>query len=1106
MKTFVISILILQLTLNSIFSGQFLESAKAADSYGEILPAPDETLPPIKSSVLLTEQYHYVYQPSPDGNVDEVAKRILLSQIETANPSVNVNDFFHEVRVVYDSNLKTLSFQKIIFDKKLKRDRITNAHVFENVDMASNVAINGGEGYFEESGFIRAFLVPHLKASFCKKPLVTPVVFPQHTQGLRVTKIEFQSPELVPDDRYYAAADGELKFTFSDRTTDYAPRNEGIRNLASGLLATLFLVQIKNPELDQMKPIQKILQQNAAYLSRYMEVNRRLLESSSNDAVTHALRAVGQKLNFNEIAGLLEKDSSGKNEIDHLLDSPRNTYSYETWVKQYETISSEHQKDLAAGRPPRPWRQILVDETRRIDPELAALSAKAEAAQSKRMVDRIISTFNRAVTPRRLALTVSAIAALGVNYMFANAPVEWLFWVTTQVLNASTRVPVLNQITGPLVGSMSFFGDPPTKWALARLAFGASLIWAFNPLSYVLSKLDGIRKGSVQGARNVWAKIKNTDGVQAFFTLGTRAYGALNYPAPALVYNIARQKGLYDLMTDGNVEPLKFPAVFNSPFASNAQINKKYEKLNEQLNTDAAIRGRAALLAAAIVSEANSQNGNQIDIATLIMAAQGEPIPYFEDLMENAVKNSRWSEVTATVYRGLIGIGDTGGDIKQDELRRYLELYQGIADQFRHQSTRSLSYKLSNLYWRSKSVMSKKVLPFLLFEKQLYSVSRRYRKADVPPETKEIAKHAYDEDYRFSTYFYAGTDPKKFADIALGGIGAPEVIANQLSQVFIYGVQGAVDPPDVTIRLTNPFEPLSTQLYAGQGEHQESVKASLKNLVKQAANPKAPSYAGQHASVMQKLVEGFQVRFAADYLTRIGGVMIIAAMVGAERPLVETLWTTSLLSTYFLLAKVSFQVTNGTFVPGYATIWPYIQMAMTHLQGDAGKNVADLRLADHMMTTALDLNDYGMMRQAVDLLKTLYQRGGKPVPAQFNIPTDDYDFELAKQFHEDRLREAPVATRISQPIAKWFNRFGALSSTALFTSVSAVVYEFAKNPDASAEALLVRTLIWFGGTFLTMKAIQKTTPILLRPFRKKEKPNIPFKVNPDACGPTLTGN
>jgi hypothetical protein len=1096
-RTFLIWLLVVTLTVPP-FTIAHAQSIDPVSPTGNRHQIPPDLSPPIghvpgdvqpeTDKTLYLEQYHYIYSPGPNGT-DVVSKRISLAKIDTANPPVVINDFAKEVRIVQDPRTRTLSFQRFIYDSKLKRNRITDAHVFENLDIHSNIAVAGGdaEAYFEESGVVRSFLVRHVTSSFGGKLIVTPAVMPVHPEGLRVSKIEFQSPQLPPNASLNFAVDGELHLTYSDGSRDYARRSETLGNMAVGFTGVLARIQIANPDLDQMAPLQNVLQQNSADLAKFVEANRTLVDSPDNDAVVHALRGLGQKLNYHEIAKLLERDQNGQHEIDRFAQAPRNTYSYDTWARHYQIIIEEQQKDVAAGRTPRSWREILISQAKNVDPEVARLSVEVEQKHKGRIIDRIVTTFNRVATRKRLVITATLTAAVATNYAFNGAPTDWLLGAVSQSLEATTRLPLVNQITGPLSKSFSYFQDASTS-QMARLAFGTALIWSLNPLSYVVSKLRGIREGGWPGFTKTWERFKRTDGVQAFFEMGTRGYGLLNSPIQSPAFRAARQQGLYELMVDNNVDPIKHrnSGVFNSPFATQSQIDQKYQRLNGNLNTDASVRGRAALLAAAIVSEANARSGSPIDIATLIMASQGEQLAYFDDLMIDAVKNTRWTETTMSVYRGLTGIGDTGGSVKEEELQRYLEVYQKAANDFRKTSSNSMKLKFAALYRRSKNFMSKDVIPFILFGRQLYDVSRRYRNATVPNETKVIARHGYDEDYRFSTYFYAATDPSKFADIATAGIGAPEIVANQLSQVFIYGVQGAIDPPDVNRGLANPFEPISNQIYAGRGEHQEGVKASLRNLARKAVDPSTPSYAGQHASVMQKLVEGFQVRFAADYVTRIGGVFVIAYMVGSERPIAETLWSTALLSTYFLLAKVSFQVGNGGFIPGYATIWPYIQMAMTHIQGTAGKNASDLRLTDFLITTAIDLKDTDMMKRGVESLQALYRRGGKPIPQGFDIPAGQFTYELAQRFHEARLIDAPVATKISEPIAKWFNRFGALASTALFTSVSAIVYEFAKNPDASAEALLAKTLVWFGATVVTMKGIEYAAPKVLSLFQKEE--------------------
>jgi hypothetical protein len=1004
--------------------------------------------PMVESRDLHIHQYHYIYSPTKDGTADQVVKKISLSEINIENPVVLVRDPAKELRFVFDSTQNTLLIQRTVYDEGLKRFRVTDAHAFEQFHVTSNIAVNSNEIFFAEAKGVRAILMKHLKNSFCSKPLVTPVVLPPGPDDTPITGIEFQSREIEPDPVVWGPViDGDLRVQLSDGSVFIVKRSEVIRNLAVGLLGVLAQVQAANPDLAELKNYQKIFEQNAADLSTYVDMRERMLDGPYNDAVVYALRALGQKMRYEELGVLFEKDKNGRNAFDKLISAPRNVYSHESWTKSY--------------------RDILLSRAAGVDPTVAKLSAQAEDRFVHRVVTRIQDAFDRFATRKNLIITCGVLGAIAVNGVLANSPIHWMVAGITRILNWSTSVPVLGQVTDPIFKSLDFYSDPPSRWAIMRLAFGAALVWTMNPVSYGIAKMVSVVRG------------RGWSGVEAFFNYGTRAYGFLNYPLQKIVWEFLRQKNLYKALIGSNVDPFRHPKAFNFPFAEKKTIEARASQLNDELNSEAAVKGRASLLAAAIVSEMTHANGHPIDIATLLLATPGEQIGTFEYLMRDVRESKRWSDLTFRIYTGLVAIGDTGGRIDPSQLSGYISLYKKTAEELRGNQGENVQGRLRDLYRISKNMMSREILPFLLFGKQLYLVSQRYMRAGVHPQTAEIAKHMYNEDYRTSTYIYAATDPLKFADIAIGEIGAPEVITNQLSQVFIYGVQGAIDPPDPAEGMRNPF-PAASDKISEKGHKQQTVGEGLKDLLRKAFDPNEPSYLGQHLSVIKKNIEGFQVRFAADYFTRTAAAFMILHLSSASRPAGEIALATAITTTYFLIAKIAFQIGQKGLIPGYATVWPYIQMAMRHNQNTVAENLNLLKRADYLMAVATESGDHADLVQAVDNLKSLYRQGRLSLPDSYLKPSSEYTREDLTALQNYRLLHPPLSTRISEPLAKWLNRIGAIASTALYTSVSAVAIDMAVNPAINPAYILGRTLVWFGLTAAGLAAAKVVTTPALR--------------------------
>lgn len=1029
------------------------------------LTEPTETgsVPETRSRHLNPYQFHRVY-----GEDGRMIGEYDLARIDITNPGVELANPAKELHFVYSETRRELEIQRVVYDPRLKRERLTDGHVFKNITLTSNIIVDGAMGYFATADGLHSFLVKHLQASFGKKILVTPVVLVADP-STAMTGLRFFTQEVKPEPIHADFIDdGDLLITFASGRVERINRAETILNLGSNLMGMMAMVQAANPDMDGLELYQKIFAENAQDLAQFFEAQRALVDGPENDLVNHALRAWGQKLDYNELGLLFEKNSQGQNQFQSLSQAPRNRVSPQTWSRNYQIIQAGQADDIRADRAPRSWKQILIDHYtgKDVNAEEAKEAAKKAMSLRKKIFNRITAFWARHVTKTRLANTAIALTAVGVDQaFFGGAGAHWVFHGAVQMLNWSADVPLLGNLTGPIAKSIGFFTDASQRWGIARLVAGTAAVMALNPLSYGITKIIANR------AKKDWS------AVRAFFTYGTRAYAAINYPIQKLlVWDRLRQKGLYSAVVQNNVDPLKNGLVFNSPFASNEQIANRAERLNNSLEADAVRKGRALVLAAAIVSEAQSQNGNPIDIATLLLASESPsatPAQLMQQLGDVA-GNARWSDLTHQVYRGLVAMGDEGGSVSRAQLKEYVQLYQRLALRFKQESDSGLKVKLRTLARRSRNLMSKNVLPMLAYGKQWYEVYQRYSNVTLSDETLEMAKHGYNEDYQTSAVIYALADPKKFADIPILGLGGPEVVTNQLSQVFVYGVQGAIDPPNPKEALKNPYEPLTNDIYSASRTREQTVGEGLGAIVRGAGNPEAGSFFGQHASVMEKLFEGFQVRFLADFVTRSVGLYLTMTLLGEAPNALETVLKSVQLSTFFLMAKISFQFGAGGFIPGYATIWPYIQMSMSHMQGSASANLKRIQLADFLFTTGEELQDLKMVQDGAELMKSLYAEGKKTLPEKYNIAPEAYDFSLAKELHQYSLAKGnvPLPTLKSTSLYANVNRFGALVSTVLFAGVSAV----AMDPNSNATELLVKALAWFGVTYGVMKTAATVAP------------------------------
>jgi hypothetical protein len=82
--------------------------------------------------------------------------------------------------------------------------------------------------------------------------------------------------------------------------------------------------------------------------------------------------------------------------------------------------------------------------------------------------------------------------------------------------------------------------------------------------------------------------------------------------------------------------------------------------------------------------------------------------------------------------------------------------------------------------------------------------------------------------------------------------------------------------------------------------------------------------------------------------------------------------------------------------------------------------------------TMLVSSDLQIMRAGVRLMKSLYDQGGKSVPAEFNIDSELFDSRLALDFQHYSRKNIPVPTVESSLMQNQSNLFSILVSTVLY--------------------------------------------------------------------------
>lgn len=1067
-------------------------------------------VPAARDPHLITRQVHRIYEPATDfsgKSVDRVVQEYSLSQIETNNPIVGVADFKREIRFVYDSKARELQIVRSVFDKKLERYRITDAHVITDVQVLSNIESDANMVLFSTPEGVRALLMKQVRDNVFKAPVGAPIVLPPAPGVEQITKLEFMTrasaPRATGTERVRG---GDLFVTIEgfeskgEPQTQLIDRGEILINLRGQMLNSMILMFLMNPEPEFADAIKKIIAENQVDLEKLEAAKARMIEDARfADLVKHAWRNLGQNTKFENMSALFEKNATGLDQFETLAQAPRDIWSADPskegeWMKDHKTIMAGIENDKKAGGDTRSWNEILVDAAKGREGNAAEIkeAAKTEATILNRMTKRIETVFHKIVTPKRLKIAAAVLAGYALNRALDGAPAEWLTSVGSNLLQWSTDVPGLKIVTKPIAGSLNFFEN---NWATARWVMGMGIICAFYPLSLYAAKLAALKNH------------RHMSTILAFFSFGARGYARANYPLQKLlIWDRFRQKNLYKVMDQG-VSPFAVGAAWNSPFASETTIKENAKKIDTALNNAAHRKELALTIAAATVAAAETMRGNQLDVATLMMAAE-KNLAGVVDITRTPTGTARWNELTQVAYQALVKMGDGSlGPIDAKEMVKYHKALKKVAKELILQSRAETEFgarlllETKRLARRSKMVMSKKVIPYLFFGKQGYDIYRKYKDVQVDKKTAEIAAAGYREDYIASAIMYGAADARKFADIPVMGHGSPEIVANQLSQVFIYGVQGAIDPLSAAegTGLENPYRPLADALFAEESVREQKVTEALKIIVDKTLDPQSKSFAENHAQYMVNTIEGFQVRFMADYLTRIMGVYLTKRAAGESIALDALVGGSAAQSAFFLLRKISLSPS----AIGYAVVWPYIHLAMRFLKDSAEKNHMALDFSRYFLDAGIRFNDAKLYQEGVKLIKGLYEQGNAAVPgfwrkhdiklpAHLDVEPEKYTGEMAKELMEFTIKNVPVATKSNGKVATFLNAgFGAVLSTVLFADVSGLVY----SKGFEAGPALVATIGWFAGSYVTLKALAPTLKALAAKTRPVLKPVADFGLN-----------
>jgi len=1035
------------------------------------LEAADATTPPPKVAELDLEasQYHRIF--AQEGDTSKVVREIPLAQLDLGNPMVSVTNFDREVLVYYDKENKELSFIRMVKDSKSDKRYPSDAHVYKNVEITSNIISDPNFYLFATSVGIRAILVKDIRKHFCQAPVLAPVAVIPNSEslGFEMTHLEWLNRAARPrgftnSPDFIEGGDIAVTVTAPDKEQfeHTISRHEIIMNLRMRLLGALARMVVVSPDLELSEAIATFMKENATDLQRYQAQQEELLrKSGTNDATNHALTTLALREDMKSLLSLFKKEG-GQDAFERLATAPRDRFSADPsatapWQSDFLAIQEGLTAD--ANKAPgeqRSWRQILIDKYTEGNGAQALAGAEAEGNMVAKIWDRVSGLWETYGSKRNLTLLGAVVAGVAINSYYEGVPTQWALATLTDMLKWSTEAPVISSITSPIQKSLAYFSD---GWRITRWVGGTLAICSFYYISVWAGKTAAYLRGHPE-----WS------GLRTFFNYGIKFYGRICYPVQKLAWDALRQRNLY-VALDHGLSPLKNRAAWNAPWASEAQIQQNAQELGRTKQTEATLRSRAMLIAAAIVSRTEEREGNRIDLATLIMAGQGKQIEAIAELA-SSTDRVRWTEIMASVYAGLTELGEkAAGPLDATLITEYHKIMKQHALQIRYERQhgtplgKKLNNTLNHLWDQTSAMFSQNILPFVMFGKQGYDNYRLFKGAEISDNTALIAGEAYMKDYLLSGGLYGAMAAKKFGDVLTLGPHAWEVITNQLSQVFIYGVQGAIDPMtgEVIDPLSNPNKPLSDLLFADRRVREQSLAEGLKMVLNRMTDPNDTNPLTQHSKYMENTLTGLQVRFGADYLTRTLGLLMTPTAAGAVPLTVGGAFVSAApLSLYFLLAKIS--LAPGAL--GYAVIWPYVHLAMRHLEETPQKNLIRLQAADYFIETGIRLSDTEMMRQGVRVLQDLYKEGKIEIPERFRVEPEKFNAEMAARFHELSLEKIPLPTKASHHAINFVNVGLAVGlSNLLFDAASSVAYD----PNVEPMSLLAKTVGWFGATYVGLK-------------------------------------
>ena len=1013
--------------------------------------------------------------------------------------------------------------------------------------------------------------------------------------GEGILDFEQQDGGIVIDIEYTSTIDPSRKWIESM----LIPRNEIFTREKDEMLLQIAEILITNPDLSSIEIMLPYLIENQVRIQELIKKREALLGDTSKSLSVFATRNLSQRTDWEVLNtlfamdnGKLNPQNAGKTLYDKVADDGTDVFdtnigdsdTKSNWQIDWEAIQAELRKneEKNATLAPKDRRSMsfreayvrsqkgkfpenpkkgpgwteqgikwfkgavgLPTETsdrpaaKAWDQEIGRISVNpdaAELAQEKELRDsttanvsalrkKVGQMYDKVVTPGRVQVLGSLIAGVAVNHIFHGVPLQFLTSCFTSFIHWSTQVPGLGYLTKNIDSAMPYYGQ---HYAFLKTLVGMSAAMALFPLTKIALKkvADGSGKG--------W------DMVTAYLNYGMqKMYAVLSYPFQRkLIWNPTRQDNVYPAL-QAKAGLGQIPVV--NPFASKESheraIQETAQQINNSLDKDAARKGRAMLIAAAVISRKT-----HTDIPSLLMAAQGEKIESFVNMIQDAPKYTRWTEVFEWAYRGLREISDDTIDqeIDKESLAQYLDVFEDVAAKFKEvENTPSIGTRLKNSMarlWRlSTGTMAGNVARYIFFGSQSLAVYEKFKNAELDPDSARIAMAKVAPDYYASLLLYAGQQPDLFGAMTELNPAGIRPVFDTFQQI---GLGAATVGPDVLTTakngvLSNPNEPLSDDLFRGHFQREQTVMEALGAILEARLNPDTESIFTTHAKYLNNAVTSFQMRNLIGGMCRGMGLGLKAALAHNYSAILGAPVQGMGREAIMLLKKQAVGFDNGSITPGYTVLGAYVNRVLRDMSDRTQADTDRLNLGLALLETGIRLNAPERYQPGIEILIALRQDKHAELPPGFDAAPEGAKVaqmqelltqlnELQKNLTEEELAAHPekldqvraLASQVkaleagnlakakalldfeilhpsvaSKPNSAISNSWGLLYS--FFSSaVMMVVNKVLWNPDLSMLEQLPKALLVFGATYATVKVLPKVTTPALRLGHQIAKPVV----------------